>query len=251
MWLHSAFAERLRKLCRQAGSVAKVCRETGISRAQLDRYLDGKALPGAENTRKLCVYFDISERQLFTPPSAQPDEASATVAGVPTAMLDLLAHRPLPPLPEGIYFTYFNVPSRPNLVMRSATFIFKRDRVMAFRRVTGGRGGPGGAWSRSQGNHYGIVTSSLNWIYFTAFNRRHVGEPSLIAAGWAGYAEPTLIGTTMVLTESGPETGTAIIRPASISYRARDAIAAVGVYKITDPSLDPVVVDLLGGLRAA
>ncbi len=249
MWLHAAFSGRLKALCRRAGSVAKVCRETGISRAQFDRYLDGKALPGTENTRKLCAYFDISEKQLFTPPN--PEAGGVPAAGMPAAMLDLLSDRPLPPLPEGIYFTYFNVPSRPNLVMRSATFIFKRDRVMAFRRVTGRRGGPGGAWSRSQGNHYGLVTSSLNWIYFTAFNRRHVGEPSLIAAGWAGYAEPTLVGTTIVLTESGPETGTAIIRPASVSYRAREAIAAVGVYKITDPSLDPVVVDLLGGLRAA
>jgi transcriptional regulator with XRE-family HTH domain len=75
---YEQFAENLMRLTLQRGSIANVCRGTGINRQQYNKYLSGKVLPNDTTLSKLAHFFGLTEHELFlgvqsrTPEAIQP-----------------------------------------------------------------------------------------------------------------------------------------------------------------------------------
>lgn len=61
------FAQNLSHLMTGVRGVSRFCEAIGISRSQLNRYLDGSSSPNIIVLSKLCAYFDVDARILLEP----------------------------------------------------------------------------------------------------------------------------------------------------------------------------------------
>jgi transcriptional regulator with XRE-family HTH domain len=58
-------AKNLRLLCSYGRSVSEVCRQAGINRHQLKRYLVGTTSPSMHTLRRLCDFFGVEEHEIL------------------------------------------------------------------------------------------------------------------------------------------------------------------------------------------
>jgi len=58
-------AKNLRLLCSYGRSVSDVCRQAGINRHQLKRYLGGTTSPSMSTLRRLCDFFGVEEHEIL------------------------------------------------------------------------------------------------------------------------------------------------------------------------------------------
>lgn len=200
MGIRETFAANLARLCSKQKSISAICRALKVNRTQFDRYLRAEMLPLEPVLVKICNYFQVRPDELFR----DPDKNSADVDPRAVKLYNHFIHPPPPLIESGTYFTYFEVPDRNDVAIRAITFVERNADLVSFRRVTGWAERSGTAWAHAQGNHYGVVIGRLNWIYFSAINRRQTGEPSLIAVQWAPLSEPVLTGLALLMTERGP-----------------------------------------------
>lgn len=222
--------------------MSAVCRELRINRTQFERYLQGQTVPNKATAKLICDYFKIDEAELYQGHGA----AESTIPGLPPiseSLFKQLIRPPSPSIAGGTYFTYFSIPDRPDLLMRSVTFVRREAELVTFRRVTGWSERRGPTWARARGNHYGVAISRQNWIYFSGINRRQPGEPSLISVQWAPISEPVLTGRAMLLIESEPASVSVIMRQ-EVAISSRQAIRMAHVVRLDDPSVDQLVVSL-------
>jgi transcriptional regulator with XRE-family HTH domain len=236
-------AANLRRLCKDHASVSAVCRELGINRTQFERYLQGQTVPNKATAKLICDYFRIDEAELYRDPGV-PEPRVRGLPPISESLFNQMIRPPSPSIAGGIYFTYFSIPARPDLLMRTVTFVRREAELVTFRRVTGWSERRGSTWARARGNHYGVAISRLNWIYFSGINRRQTGEPSLISVQWAPISEPVLMGKAMLLTEAGPAFVSVIMRRDIANIHPRDAISMAHVITLDDPSIDQLVVSL-------
>lgn len=243
MSIRENLAANLRRLCKDHASVSAVCRELHINRTQFERYLQGRTVPNKATAKLICDYFKIDEAELY-----QDHEAAESMTpGLPPVSELLFGQMIRPPSPSiagGTYFTYFSIPNRADLLMRSVTFVRREPDLVTFRRVTGWSERRGSTWARARGNHYGVAISRLNWIYFSGINRRQTGEPSLISVQWAPISDPILTGKAMLLTETGPAFVSVIMRQDVSNISPRKAIRMAHVISLDDPSVDQLVVSV-------
>lgn len=239
MALKEVVGRNLMRLTKDAASISDICRDIGVHRSQFERYLKGRSLPSDEMLARLAAYFRVTAADLVS--------ETGIAMHVPFAGRTKTL-RTAPTIAEGTYFGYFHLSSEPNLIMRSAIFIWQAGGALRFRRVTGWTPGAGQAWANSSGNHQGIVSQHLNWIYFEGRNRHSIGEPSLLALQWAPYSKPLLIGKGLVLSESGPDAARIAIEPDTMNTGVRDAIRAAHALDIADPKIDGRIISyLIGG----
>ncbi|MER8448003.1 helix-turn-helix transcriptional regulator [Mesorhizobium sp. M1066] len=243
MSIRENLAANLRRLCKDHASVSAVCRELHINRTQFERYLQGQTVPNKATAKLICDYFRIDEAELYQDPDA-PEPAMRGLPPVSESLFNQMIRPPSPSIAGGTYFTYFSIPGRLDLLMRSVTFVRREAELVTFRRVTGWSERRGSTWARARGNHYGVAISRLNWIYFSGINRRQTGEPSLISVQWAPISEPVLMGKAMLLTEAGPAFVSVIMRRDITNIHARDAISMAHVINLDDPGVDQLVVSL-------
>jgi transcriptional regulator with XRE-family HTH domain len=236
-------AANLKRLVQGHASVSAVCREVGINRTQFERYLQGRAVPNRATARLLCTYFKINENELYREPTATAAEGSGQGSLRQTLYEDMV-RPPAPAIAGGTYFTYFSVPDRPDLLMRSVTFVRREAELVTFRRLTRWGPGHGQGGARVPGNHYGVAISRLNWIYFAGINRRQTSEPSIMAVQWAPISEPVLIGKAFVLTGSGPASVSVIMRQHVTRISTRQAMRMSRVVRLDDPDVDQLVASL-------
>ncbi len=59
------FRNNLKFLCAERGTVAKVCRDLEINQQQFSKYLSGRAQPAARSLRKISIYFNIMDDDLY------------------------------------------------------------------------------------------------------------------------------------------------------------------------------------------
>jgi hypothetical protein len=170
--------------------------------------------------------------------------APAAFSPIHQTLYENMVRGPAPALAGGTYFTYFAVPDRPDLLMRSATLVRRQAELVTFRRVTRWAEGHRQGGARAPGWHYGVAISRLNWIYFAGINRRQTGEPSIVAVQWAPFSEPVLVGKAFVLTGSGPACVPVIMRQQVGRISLRQAMQMSGVVSLDDPHLDPLVASL-------
>ncbi len=236
-------AANLRRLCKEHASVSAVCRDLRINRTQFERYLQGQTVPNKATAKLICDYFHIDEAELYQ----DHGSSEARVPGLPPvseSLFNQLIRPPSPSIASGTYFTYFSIPGRDDLLVRSVTFIRRDAELVTFRRVTGWSERRGSTWARARGNHYGVAIARLNWTYFSGINRRQTGEPSLISVQWAPISEPVLMGKAMLLTESGPAFASVIMRQEVANISPRQAIRMAHVIRLDDPDVDQLVVSL-------
>ena len=248
--IRKTISENLRRLCESHASVSAVCRGLDINRTQFERYLQGITVPNKKTAKLICDYFGIDEDELYQNHGA-PGTRIPGLPPISASLFENLTRPPTPAIAGGTYFTYFSMPGQTDLLMRSVTFVRRDAELVTFRRVTGWVERQGRALARARGNHYGVVISRLNWIYFNGINRRQVGEPSLMAVQWAPISEPVLRGTAMVLTGAGPAFVSVIMRQHVTRIRPRDAIRMAHVVSLDDPSLDQLVASLTRESQAA
>ena len=240
MALKEVVGRNLVRLTKDATSISDICREIGVHRSQFERYLKGRSLPSDEMLARLASYFKVTAADLV---SEAGIAMRIPLTGRRTAQLTA------PAIAEGTYFGYFQLASEPSLLMRSAIFIWQAGGTTRFRRVTGWMPGAGQAWANSKGNHEGIVTQHLNWVYLEGRNRHRVGEPSLLALQWAPYSEPLLIGKGLVLSESGPDTARVAIEPDTMNIGVRNAIRAAHALNIADPRINRRIISYMTDQR--
>ena len=61
------FSDNLRLLCSYGQSVSAICRDAGINRHQMNRYLGGTASPSLHTLRRLCDFFGLEEHEILLP----------------------------------------------------------------------------------------------------------------------------------------------------------------------------------------
>jgi transcriptional regulator with XRE-family HTH domain len=59
--------KNLRLLCSYGQSISAVCRQAGINRHQLKRYLGGSSSPSLHTLRRLCDFFGLEEHEILLP----------------------------------------------------------------------------------------------------------------------------------------------------------------------------------------
>ncbi|MER9296701.1 helix-turn-helix transcriptional regulator [Mesorhizobium sp. M0621] len=243
MPIRENLAANLRRLIKRHASVSAVCRELGINRTQFERYLQGRAIPNKATAGLICDYFQIDENELYREPAATPakDDGHASLC---QTLYENMVRPPSPAIAGGTYFTYFSVPGRPDLLMRSVTFVRREAELVTFRRVTRWAPGDGQGGARIPGNHYGVAISRLNWIYFSGINRRQTGEPSIVTVQWAPISEPVLVGKAIVLAGSGPAFVSVIMRQDVTGISMRRAMQIAHIVSLDDPGVDRLVVSL-------
>lgn len=242
MPIRENLAANLRRLVQRHASVSAVCRELGINRTQFERYLQGQAIPNKATAKLICGFFKIDENDLYREPAAAA--ATDSHASLRQRLYETMVHPPSPAIAGGTYFTYFSVPGRPDLLTRSITFVQRETELVTFRRVTRWAPDDSQGAARAPDNHYGVVISRPNWIYFSGINSRPTGEPSIVAVQWAPISEPVLVGRAIVLTGSGPAFVSVIMRRDVARISLRQAMRMAHVVGLDDPGVDPLVASL-------
>lgn len=137
------FAERLRQLCSEAGSISKVARDLKINRQQFARYLNGTTFPRPPVIEAIARYFGVSVADLFTPIHAGPGEREP-VRALP-ALLDVMARAGISDVTDedlepGFYLIYKRSFRYAERVFIGLTLVKKDARgVMRFKRRTSAR----------------------------------------------------------------------------------------------------------------
>jgi len=237
-------AANLRRLVSSHASVAAVCRGLNMNRTQFERYLQGKSVPNRATARIICDYFHIDEDELYRAPEAAAP-AHPTLLPIHQTLYENMMRGPAPAIAGGTYFTYFTIPDRPDLLVRSVTFVRREPELVTFRRVTRWAEGHRQGGARVPGWHYGVAISRLNWIYFAGINRRQTREPSVITVQWAPFSDPVLVGKAFVLTGSGPACVSVIMRQEVGRISLRQVLGMCRPVSLDDPLLDQIVVSLV------
>ncbi|AEH87615.1 MULTISPECIES: helix-turn-helix domain-containing protein [Mesorhizobium] len=244
MPIRKNLAANLRRLVSGHASVSAVCRGLNMNRSQFERYLQGKSVPNRATARLICDYFRIEEDELYR----APDVATPGHPALPPLhqkLYENMVQGPSPAIAGGTYFTYFSVPDRPDLLMRSVTFVRREAELVTFRRVTRWAEGHRQGGAQAPGWHYGVAISRLNWIYFAGINRRQTGEPSIVAVQWAPFSEPVLVGNAFILTAAGPVCVPVIMRQQVGRISLRQALQMSRMVSLDDPGVDQLVVSLV------
>jgi transcriptional regulator with XRE-family HTH domain len=90
--VYRQFSENLISLCARHGSIADVCRKTGINRQQFSRYLTGTSLPNEDTLQKIAVFFNLPQTDLFQAGLVAKESRSdirKAIAAVPDLPLEL------------------------------------------------------------------------------------------------------------------------------------------------------------------
>lgn len=235
MLIRDIFARNLRTLSETRGSINHVCRQLGIHRQQFAVYLRGDRLPNKTTLARLSRYFNVAEDAFFVDSSAGAGMEPAGDSGC-QAIVDRVRVSP-PALAPGLFQTYFWAPVLGEDVVTALTVVSRKDGALTFRRLTatGERGDP--TWSYVKGDHQGVVSERIGWIYFQASNRMEPQEPSLLAVKWAALSEPLLVGHAMVISHLGPMVTNVVLAPYPSTMTLLGAIRRTRVFNRSNPEI--------------
>ncbi|MFF7707328.1 helix-turn-helix domain-containing protein [Pseudomonas sp. NPDC007930] len=117
----------LQLLCRHYRSIAEVCRQLGINRAQFNKYLSGQSLPTPFNLKRICDFFGVEEYEIGLPAEQftrligvrQPTAGEKADKSAPRGILDHLRQCSSPELKAlaGYYHEYYHSMSVPGRIL--------------------------------------------------------------------------------------------------------------------------------------
>jgi transcriptional regulator with XRE-family HTH domain len=134
----------LRLLCGYGRSVSEICRQSGVNRHQMKRYLAGSSRPSLHTLRRLCDYFGVEEQELLLrhadfaalvrirPPRLQRarDRAGEFIGAVTDRTEPKIAQRYV-----GYYHVYFQPDRLVNEVHRALTRVKLEDRCLVTKTL--------------------------------------------------------------------------------------------------------------------
>lgn len=233
MTIQEIFAANLRRLVEARGSINRAARQLGIHRQQFARYLRAETIPQKHIRERMCSYFGVTDEELFKPPDADRSQEFGPEC---SELLRHLIASP-PPLREGFYRTLFWAPILENTVVGALTVIRKKDTALTFRRLTASKERKGSRWSYVQGDHKGIVTERLGYIFFQGSNLIEPSEPTLITMKWAPLSQQMLSGHGMVISHLGPLIVNTVMEPMPPDSSFIRAFSQARIYDLSDPEL--------------
>lgn len=269
MRVRETFAKELRRHCSLRGSIAQVCKGTGINRQQFNKYLAGQILPSASNMRRICSYLGVSEEQLMSgmpgtqAPSDGPEAASPIrgaidssrpVAGTPFATaarpLDSIAAANV--LPLGYYDCYFPLHSASEMVVRWLLTVKLVQGVPSFTCRTYVRGAATDEPLLARRKHHGIVLPGPREAYLVGSQAMPLHQPGVIAVNTLPIVGRNYFsGLALTCRIDGPLAITAALPYRGSTRAVRDALTGLGILSLSDPALDPVIAQLMQAKPAA
>lgn len=123
----TAFPANLRLAASHVPSVSRLCREIGLNRQQMNKYLSGQNRPSPYNLRRIAVYLGLAPDDLLLPAdrfaALWRDRAEISPAEGALRLPDNLRHAFLRPDASidrllGVYHAYINSGSWPGYVLR-------------------------------------------------------------------------------------------------------------------------------------
>lgn len=133
--VNEIFAQNLRKLCTQRGTLAAVARDLGFTKVQMQRYLRGTSFPKPDVLQQICRYFATDARILTTPvaqfspqlSSSDRDRDDTWAVGLVEALRyaapDVDYFAPSTDLPDGLYTTWRRSFLAPDFCYRSVVLV--------------------------------------------------------------------------------------------------------------------------------
>ncbi|MFK7939160.1 MAG: helix-turn-helix domain-containing protein [Roseovarius sp.] len=242
------FAQNLRSICADYGSIAQVCREIGINRQQFNRYLNGGGLPSAHNMRRIARHFDLTEADLLS------DHEEFTrrhilnrkrVAGGPVDLMigpfrdqTQLLRRYL-----GFYHSHFQTPTWEGMILRSLIWLYEKDGYVMSRSVERVIAKDGSVHQKSR--YDGMVAQRGNRVFIV--EHEMVREGSIVETILTPSHRQQvkfLRGITMGVAwrpHVSPYASRAIWKRIENKVTLRDALKACGVYSYESRDIDPTV----------
>lgn len=229
------------RLVAKRGTVNFVARRLEIDRRQFRKYLAGDALPQKATLAKIARYFQVPIEYLFTEIRERPG------APLDDACLQVLtrAQEQPPGIAVGLYHTWFWSPEHRETALGALTAVRSDKGGMTFRRLTASAARRGTRFSFLKGDHQGIVSERMGWIYFQGSNRLSPQEPTLLALNRAVSARWMLAGHGMVLTQNGPSFVNVVMDPADPSMSLRAALQMARAVPLIGDIINPQVALLL------
>lgn len=250
--LMTDFAKNLRHVCAEKVSIAQICREIGLNPQQFNRYTSGAGMPSAHNMRRICLYFDLSEQDLFKDNATfqmlrgQSNKATAPRRKDPFARAfpgDLGRLRSF----VGAYNIHFLSPSWPDNVMIGATFLDEYAGQIMTRTIERGLGPDREALQRTR--YDGKASYHGSRIFVVEFENDQESSLTETILYPAHRQQRTYLrGMTMGISwrpRRTPYASRAIWKRADPTASANDVLRRCGVYPINHKIIDPTVRNFL------
>jgi transcriptional regulator with XRE-family HTH domain len=187
MTIHSIFATNLRRKTAEYGTIADVCRGTGINRQQFNKYLAGTSFPNAVTLRNICTFLDIQEQSLFTTADTTATGSKMILKSAKPGLLGFAQlHNKIfdfyvADLPCGYYHCFFPLHNVPGMLVRSLMLISQNGKQKEFVRLTRFHSAGKNKRPLIVGRHSGIVCANKSEIYFLGVNRYSPHQLSMMA----------------------------------------------------------------------
>jgi transcriptional regulator with XRE-family HTH domain len=258
MAIHHQFAENLRRECGRFGSLAEICRGTGINRQQFNSYLASRHLPGAANLRRICEFLGISEVQLFESNSNGQgtngsqekrlqekrivDDELQHVAALVHRMTNHTYHADDEIVPQGYYYCYYPLHKTSSYLLRTLIRVWKKGDLVHFTRLTLFPSQTGTARFLARGKHQGIIFANSKFIQFLGISTEEPHNISLLSfdrhlmGGMRHYT-----GVAIVRTGLEQFASRAALQYLGIKVDLRRSIQGLGPTHIDDATLEPIV----------
>lgn len=213
------FSRNLRERLSRRGAVARAEDATGISRVQLNRYLNG-TIPNEANLATLCSYLGVEEHEMFE------DLQLSTATNVwkrTNRPADVVGYGP-----TCSYILYFSVPFTSDYVVRSVLNLTKTRDSEVFTRHTS-FDLVGGVEQRPFIHiHQGYVSRIGGYEYFAGVHDEHPFEPSLVYLGRTNSGRIGYEGEALVWSVRGPVTLKIVAQKLICPIAEEDISANVG-----------------------
>ncbi len=248
------FARELRLQCARKGSIAQLCKATGINRQQFNKYLAGQMLPSTRTLRKICRYLEVTEEQLLTGRHSTDQDAARSIRSA----IDFDGR--LPPalhllrqghanglaaagvrLPNGLYECYSPAYMQPGLLVRWVLHLGETQHGQVYSYRTHIRGAGCGGCPESHVRYRGAVIYGAGDACLIG-TARPPNMPAIMSVNTVPVAGDAYFSALALKQRSdGPVALSVAMHFRGASYPPRQALAAMGLVSLSDPFLDTVV----------
>jgi transcriptional regulator with XRE-family HTH domain len=231
--VYKQFAGNLFALTTTRGSIADVCRQTGINRQQFNKYLAGASLPSEKTLEKLAHFFGVRDTDMFFPQAAGSGGAWAEPVRAASAACEF---------EPGLYAMYAPWLAGQHIIMRATMVVRRQDGLIRFARFIHYKGDAKRDGVSNYGRLDGLAMQNNSEVTFFGRESRHwdhffaattINLKNRVGHGaWPGIAS-TFLPTGL------PAALPLIIERQPDAMTLRHSLSLNGLMKLGDPGLPP------------
>lgn len=253
------FSKALRRECAFRGSIAEVCRGTGINRQQFNKYLSGQIMPSARTLQKICAFLGIAAETLLqhgepggvSAPAAidlsRPPRFEAFRTGGPPAHV---WRRQANVLPNGHYDCYVLLQPASGLVVRWLLTVKAAGSGQVF--VARAWSGAGAARPMAYFKHHGDVRRIGREYCLVVRGEMPRNQPGIVVVGTVPVAGDSYFsGIALTPRASGTVAVAVTLHLRGTGRSPRERLAGIGICRLADPALDPTAARLIQATPSA